>query len=162
MINIQNLIRDSLKRSWNMFKMLKPWKVMCFTRNCSSLEASKSMGSELTIFLQEGAWEKTHANISSSYEPMIVHESESLFFSSDVFWHILDHDDHGHESCCAQNLAMRKSLRAWVHNVTMAVMSEGSEGCPLTDCSTGRLRRFKRLFDQPCLWKQNCSYKIPP
>lgn len=73
------------------------------------------MGSELTIFLQEGAWEKTHANISSSYEPMIVHESESLefrFFFFDVFWHILDHDDHGHESCCAQNLAMRKSLRA--------------------------------------------------
>ena len=72
------------------------------------------MGSELTIFLQEGAWEKTHANISSRYEPTIVHDSESLEFSFffDVFWHILDHDDHGHESCCAQNLAMRKSLRA--------------------------------------------------
>lgn len=146
MINIQNLIRDSLKRSWNMFKMLKPWKVMCFTRNCSSLEASNSMGSELTIFLQEGAWEKTHANISSSYEPMIVHESERLEFS---FFFSMFFGTSSIMMIMAMNLVALRTwpcAKAYAPECTMSPWVwwvKGSEGCPLADCSTGRLRRFK-------------------
>ncbi len=104
-INIQNLIWDSLERS---LYMLKP-STSRETDLASSLEVSNTMGSSLTIFMQEGAMEKIHENKPISpaifcckhFKQLWVHES----------WD---------ESCCAQNLAMRKSLRAWVHDVNVA------------------------------------------
>lgn len=164
MINIQNLIRDSLKRSWNMFKMLKPWKVMCFTRNCSSLEASNSMGSELTIFLQEGAWEKTHANISSSYEPMIVHESESLEFCF-FFRCFLAHPRSWWSWPWISWILLRSELgHAQKPTRLSAQCHHGGDEWRQWRVPFNRLqhRKVEAVQDQPCLWKQNCSYKIPP